>query len=175
MTRNKPRLYIALYTNPRPNQYHWALMVGPKDVEDPSVVRYHVKNPPAEIAGEVVAPWIYERIVPSRLRTWNLLARLVVAKIEEPDLIDSTLQAVPIIQGDPEWTCRIWVKDAVAALVDAGVLGTRVDLLDWTTVEMNCREYMARKIQEGRWQVSQEGPYSGLPTMDLITDEELVP
>ncbi len=113
MTRKKPRLYIALYTNPLPNQYHWALMVGPEDVQNPSVVRYHVKNPPGNVSGRNVAHWIYERTVPTRLRTWNLLARLLVAKIEKPNLIDSTLRSVPIIQGDPAWTCKIWVRNAI--------------------------------------------------------------
>jgi hypothetical protein len=128
-----------------------------------------------DVSGGIVAYWIYERIVPTWLRTWNLLARLVVAKIETPDLIDSTLQYVPIIQGDPEWTGRIWVRNAFAALVEARAFGTSVNLMDWETVERDCKGYMEGKIQRGRWQASQEGKYTRLPTMDLITKEELIP
>lgn len=128
-----------------------------------------------DISGQTVAYWIYERIEPTRLRTWNLLARLIVAKIENVELLEQTLESVPVVQGDPAWTCRVWVREAVAALVQAGALGTRVDLEDWESVERECREYMAGKIQQGRWQVKQEGNFAGLPTVDLITGEEIVP
>lgn len=73
----------------------------------------------------------------------------MVAKITDSAQVPATLAAVPIVQNDPSWTCRIWVKDAIAALeADGRNLGTRVTL--WVTIEQKAKSYIGDKRRQGR-------------------------
>lgn len=103
--------------------------------------------------------------------TVNLLARVLVAKVEDERRLVSILRSVPIIQGDRNWRCRHWVIDAISALeVDGKAVGTSV--LQWEKIQRAGVEFVAKKIAAGRYQGRVDGPR---PLFDLLRGEEVVP
>lgn len=44
-------------------------------------------------------------------QTGMLLARVMIGKVTNKTQLTATLAAVPLVQDDTAWTCRIWVKD----------------------------------------------------------------
>ena len=64
----------------------------------------------------------------------NLLARILIAKVEDTDRLISILDHLPIIQDDPKWRCRSWIASALEAVAkDGKAVGTSE--LDWTKIE----------------------------------------
>jgi hypothetical protein len=126
---NKDRIYIALYARggQDPNTYHWAIIVGPKkEVEGGKGFRYHARQrlDPATPGRQ---EWHYEALDIPLAQTSMLLARVMIGKVVDEARLSTTLAAVLLVQDDPAWTCRIWVRDAIAALeADGRSLGTRV-------------------------------------------------
>lgn len=84
--------------------------------------------------------------------------------------MEASLQHVPVIQDDPAWRCRTWLRNPLAQLTKDRILGTGV--LDWDTVERLCLFYVERKKREGRFQNTPIP--EGVPTYDLIEKKELV-
>jgi hypothetical protein len=82
------------------------------------------------------------------------------------------MRKVPVIQADPRWTCRIWVRNALAQLVEDDVLGTEV-AMDWNEIEQACVSYVSLKKQQNRF--TQTPLLPGVPTKDLIEDRETTP
>ncbi|OJD12694.1 hypothetical protein AJ78_06745 [Emergomyces pasteurianus Ep9510] len=172
MVRNKNRLYVALYPtgggNNEAPRYHWGLLVGPK-VEGTSEVpgtRYHVKNNPID-------GWVYEELPVRDVRTTNsLLARVLIGKVENDARLKNTFRGVPVIQNDPNWRCRTWVTNAVAAIArDGKSVGTAE--LDWDKIEATARQYVSSKSAAGRYQNAVDflGPK---PTWDMLENREIV-
>jgi hypothetical protein len=122
MPSNKDRVSIALYARGGQERYtyHWALIVGPKQEDEHTKgFRYHVKQDLGK------SEWYFNVQKISTRATQMLLVRVTFAKVEDTAQLNRTLAAVPIVQNDLSWTCRIWVKDAIAALVaDGKSLGT---------------------------------------------------
>ncbi|KAL9567436.1 hypothetical protein ACKAV7_008386 [Fusarium commune] len=121
MGGNKNRLYIALYpsgvVNNEERRYHWGFLIGPKNEKGAEVsgMRYHVKNHP-------IRSWIYEEIPLSNVRsTNNLLARIVIAKIEDEDRLVEIIRNTPVVQNDPNWRCRTWVAQALSRIAQDGM------------------------------------------------------
>ncbi|KAL6154774.1 hypothetical protein ACJBU6_06395 [Exserohilum turcicum] len=110
MTANKKRLYIALYPSGvvgnEERRYHWAFLIGPKVEKGKEVpgARYHVKNSP-------VGGCVYEEkdVLDVRL-TNTLLGRILIAKVENEQRLVNILRNLPVVNGDPNWRCRTWVK-----------------------------------------------------------------
>ncbi|KAI2084927.1 hypothetical protein LOZ36_004428 [Ophidiomyces ophidiicola] len=175
-TRNKDRVYVALYARGgnEPNTYHWAIIVGPKKEGDGKLgYRYHVKHVlvPAAL-GQV--KWEYQAIEIPLFQTAMLLGRIMVAKVTDGTQLHRSLAAVPIIQNNPEWTCRTWVKDAVASLeADGKSLGTRVT--NWEEIEKTANEYIGTKRQQRRYDGSGPWKFRTVPTFDLIQKKETIP
>ena len=82
-------------------------------------MRYHAINPPP-------GQWIYDKIPVDNVRmTAQLLARILIAKVEDLDRLHAILESVPVIQGDPTWRCRSWIADALEAIAkDGKAVGT---------------------------------------------------
>ncbi|KAF2253519.1 hypothetical protein BU26DRAFT_224458 [Trematosphaeria pertusa] len=79
-----------------------------------------------------------------------LLARVMIGKVANGAQMAATIAAVPIVQDDPAWTCRIWVRDAIAALeADGKSLGTRVT--GWQRIGQTSNTYVAQKRQQRRY------------------------
>lgn len=170
---DKPRLYIALYARGNSNDgeaFHWALVVGPKS-ETPNSrgARYHAKNPPGATQN-----WVYERRETSMMPTNMLLLRMVVAKVTDWARLEQVLAAVALVQNDSSWNCRLWVRDALAALeADGHSLGTK--RVGWDDVEQQLRQYAQNKIAQHRFDGQADWDMSKVPTYDLLEGKEVTP
>ncbi|KAL2022381.1 hypothetical protein VTK56DRAFT_5448 [Thermocarpiscus australiensis] len=172
MVSNKKRLYVALYpsgvTGNEERRYHWGFLVGPKIEDKPQVPgkRYHVKNSPTGV-------WVYEELdLPDVRLTTNLLARILIAKLTDEERLVQILRTTPVVQNDPSFRCRTWVADALARIkADGKAVGT--SQLDWDKIEPLARDYVAKKIEAGRYG---SGANMALPrpTWDMIEGKELV-
>lgn len=132
MVSGKQRLYIALYARGGTG-YHWALPVGPRDESDSSQgKRYHVRERFDVAAGR--NRWDYQGLEIPMQPTGQLLVRIMIAKVEKLNRLKQLLSRVVLVQDDPNWRCRHWVKDGVLALKTGGKsLGTAQ--LDWDYLE----------------------------------------
>ncbi|KAL4965893.1 uncharacterized protein BDV14DRAFT_52332 [Aspergillus stella-maris] len=108
--------------------------------------RYHVKNTP-------IKGWEYQEVDLADVRTTTtLLARVLVAKIENEERLISINRSIPIIQNDPNWRCRTWLANALEAIAkDGKAVGT--SKLDWRKIEPTARRYVADKTSAGRYKV----------------------
>lgn len=149
-------------------RYHWGLLVGPKSEKAFKVPgkRYHVKNTPME-------GWIYEEAELENVRsTTRLLARILIAKVEDHERLVTILRRTPIVQNDPDWRCRSWIASALGELEkDNKAVGT--SQLNWSEIEMLARQYVARKIAVGRYQHT-EDIGRPKPTWDMLENKEVV-
>jgi hypothetical protein len=103
-----------------------------------------------------------------------LLARVMIGKVVDGARLSVTLAAVLLVQDDPAWTCRIWVRDAIAALeADGKSLGTRVT--DWERIEQMSTTYVAQKRKQGRYDGSGTWKAGTVPTYDLLEEKETIP
>jgi hypothetical protein len=173
---NKDRIYVALYARggQDPNTYHWAIIIGPKnEVEGGRGFRYHARQrlDPAR-PGRYV--WHYEALDIPLAQTSMLLARVMIGKVADGAQLAATLAAVPLVQDDLAWTCRIWVRDAIAALeADRKSLGTSVT--DWQRIEQTSNTYVAQKRQQRRYDGSGTWKAGTMPTYDLLEEKEVIP
>ncbi|KAI1430281.1 hypothetical protein F5Y12DRAFT_781463 [Xylaria sp. FL1777] len=171
MPSDKPRLYIALYpsgiVNDEERKFHWGFLIGPKVEKEKNVPggRYHVKNSPQG--------WTYIEDSLENVRyTNNLLARIVVAKIEDEQRLISLFRRLPVVQGDPNWRCRTWVASALDAIMrDGKCVGTAE--LDWYKIEALGRQYVRAKTEAGRYQHAVD-MLEPKPTWDMLENKETV-
>jgi hypothetical protein len=85
--------------------------------------------------------------------TATLLARIVIAKIEDDARLVELFRTTSLVQDDPNWRCRTWVALVLARLkADGTIVGT--SQLDWPTIKQTAREYVGRKKNAGRYQTT---------------------
>ncbi|KAG9313922.1 hypothetical protein JVU11DRAFT_4694 [Chiua virens] len=178
-SRNKQRLYIALYARGgRPDTYHWALHVGPKTLPDvdenaKTGIQFHAKE---KLIGPQDSQWYFEELDIPFHATNMLLVRIAIAKIEDLDRLCHILRAVPIRQGTAGWNCIAWVQEGLALLdEDEKALGTRV--IEWANVRNTAITYCNTKKAQHRFDGKGEGDFDirKPPTFDLITNQEIIP
>ncbi|KAF4465939.1 hypothetical protein FALBO_7223 [Fusarium albosuccineum] len=130
-------------------------------------MRYHVKNHP-------IYNWMYEEIPLSNVRsTNNLLARILIAKVEDEDRLIEIIRNTTVVQNDPNWRCRTWVAEALSRIdKDGRAVGTAE--LDWGRIEAVAREYVANKTAAGRY-LNAADMALPKPTWDIIQGKEIVP
>ncbi|OIW31575.1 hypothetical protein CONLIGDRAFT_229671 [Coniochaeta ligniaria NRRL 30616] len=182
MPSNKKRLYVALYPSGVANNperlYHWGFIIGPKEdkkgkaTELPAGLRCHVRN-----RGKKNVPggeWYYEeRPLANAQTSLQLLARIVVAKIEDEQRLLKIIRDAPVISGDSNWRCRTWVADILQRLkADGKAVGSSE--LDWARIEAFGRQYVASKNASKRYD-TQDLVLGPKPTYDLIEDKEIMP
>lgn len=128
--------------------------------------RYHVKNTPTQ-------GWKYEEVELDNVRSTNsLLARILIAKVEDLSRRVAILRSVPVVQNDTNWRCRTWIANALSALArDGKAVGT--SQLDWEKIEATARQYVAQKAAAGRYQ-RVEDLLKPKPTWDMLEDKEVV-
>lgn len=200
-------LYVALFARTSvPRTYHWALVVCQTNSPPTATtgVRYHVTNsiqaptpetpnpPPPDRDGRI--PWRFEVQPLATLFTASpLLARVLVSQVTDPANAGAVLEAVPLIQDDKAWTCRVWVSDAIANLAQQGVIklpsqlppspiehepNGRLSLTDesWAVIETACLTYSEMKHAVHRWRDASEGRWveGEVPSWDLVEERELV-
>lgn len=121
-----------------------------------------------------VSGWVYEEKTVSDIRATNtLLARIVIAKVEDEQRLVSLLRDLPIVNGDTNWRCRSWVGSALAEIAkDGKCVGT--SRLDWGEIEAFARQYVAYKTAIGRY-TKADDMVKPKPTYDLLQEKETVP
>lgn len=156
--------------------FHWAILVGPKveREEDVKGRRYAVvpikTTDPAKPAG-----WKYdEGNVPDIKTGSNLLARVLIAKIEDEGRFHQIVRETPVHTEPDQWSCRLWISDVLRRLDrdENGAVGTSV--LSWPRIEPLVQKYVATKAENGVY--SRPG-YSELPapTWNMLLSREIYP
>lgn len=130
-------------------------------------MRCHVKNSP-------FGGWIYEEVSLQNVKnTTTLLARIMIAKVEDQNRLLSIFRETPVIQDDPEWRCRTWIADVLQRISrDGHAVGTSE--LDWVKIETFARNYVARKANEGRYMHGADMA-KDKPMWNLIEGKEAIP
>lgn len=149
-------------------RYHWGFLIGPK-AERSDVIpgaRYHVKNFPLG--------WTYEEIPLENVRATNsLLARILIAKIEDEQRLIALFRRLPVLQDDPNWRCRTWIASALVEIAkDGKCVGTAE--LNWQKIEAVARQYVDHKTASGRYR-SAADLMKPKPTWDMLENKESVP
>lgn len=129
-------------------------------------MRYHVKNPP-------IQGWQFEEAQVQNMRNPdNLLVRILIAKVKDEARLAEIFRNVPVVQDDPSWRCRTWVRNALEAInQDGRAVGTSI--LDWGQIETVARQYAGDKTEAGRFRDSSllQQPK---PTWDMLQERETV-
>jgi len=105
--------------------------------------------------------------------TVNLLARILIAKIEDEKGLLKIMEETPVVQDDPSFTCRSWLIDVLMRMskADPKVVGTSE--LDWGNIEVQARKYVEEKIAAGRY-LEQDQILGPKPTWDMTGQKEIV-
>lgn len=142
-------------------------MIGPKAENRDAVPgsRYHVKN--------TLSRWTYEESSIRNVRnTNNLLARILIAKVEDEQGLIALFRRLPVIQDDSNWRCRTWIASALAEIArDGKCVGTAE--LDWQKIETFARQYVGDKTVGGRYQSAVDA-LKPTPTWDMLGNKEIV-
>lgn len=102
----------------------------------------------------------------------NLLARIVIAKIQDEQRLISIFNRLPVVQGDPSWRCLTWMASAVDEIAkDGKCVGTAE--LDWLKIETFGRQYVGDKTADGRYRTVADLEKSK-PTRDMLESRERV-
>lgn len=149
-------------------------------------VRYRVKPHPTQ-------GWVFERlVVPDVKNIPNLLGRVIIGKVKNPDLVDRIISSTPMVLEDPEWRCYDWVENALAKLNATGGLaitparaalstdkvlsfdsdGNILPTFDFARIMAFSREYMEGKIVHGRY-TCYEVVDSPRPTYSMLSKKEI--
>ncbi|EXJ54342.1 hypothetical protein A1O7_09681 [Cladophialophora yegresii CBS 114405] len=161
-TKDKPRLYVALY--PRGDSstastfrnvsscdsYHWTLVVGPQTAcRTDAGTRYHVAH-----LDEQSDRYLYEeQDIPLSTGAQRCLVRVAVCKVSDEERLRSILRDMPIRGDDSAFNCLSWVREAFRRLHDDGkAVKTYLKSDDWDHVEKCARKYCKRKRDAGRFQ-----------------------
>jgi len=117
---------------------------------------------------------MYESVNLNDVRSTNtLLARFVIAKVDNEQRLIQLLQNLPVVNGDPTWRCRTWIAQALVEIAkDGQCVGS--SQLDWKTIEAFARQYVADKTAAGRYANAQD-LLLPKPTYDLLEGKETVP
>lgn len=163
MGGNRKRLYIALYPSRVVNneerrevvqvlfkqaklsssyRFRWGFAIGPKNERGAEIpgMRYRVKNHP-------IHNWVHEEIPLAHVRsTNNLLARIVIAKIQDETRLIGIIRNTPVIHNDHNWSCRTWAARTLSRIAQDGWASGTAEL-DWEKIETVAREHVATKIE----------------------------
>ncbi len=176
MPRNKNRLSVCLFArggstiNHKEDQYHWALMIGPKNESLQGFgTLFHVKQVP----GLDNKNWKFEERQICLSATRMILIRVVIGKVIKRERLTSLLRNVPLRGHTRGWNCVLWVKEALQMIeLDGRVLGTRVT--DWERVSLASMWYCERKKAEHRFDGKAVFDQLRVPTWNLLLNREMV-
>lgn len=179
MHPRKGLVYVALYfrnSQAPSDSYHWAILVESKSslTRTFETRQYHVKNTVQPgVSGQ---PWVFEESkLEDSITRFRLLTRVLVGRVKKLGDLSACLRSVPLIQGDPNWTCRMWVRDALAKLDADTIFEPQRRIHDWDATEKQCRRYVEEKKAAKRWRTSNAGVASnlnGIPTYDMLQGRE---
>jgi hypothetical protein len=176
--KNKNRLYITLQYRQGPG-FHWALMLTPKSENPGRDSRlFHAINTiqPGHPVGPSGKPdWRYETRHVNSLRSHSQIARILVAKLLPSTPLDAwavriheIADAVPIVQEDPKWTCRVWVESVLEALrAEAGPFCTIPQVVNGGQVEDRIKAFGEKAKADVLSGTVSIATASDLPLLDL--------
>jgi len=125
------------------------------------------------VVGPAQMQWVYEEKVIPLVATNMLLVRIMIGKVTNMERLKETLRGVPIVQGDPEWNCVSWVKNALKAFQDdSKALGTCQ--IDWERVRDAAMDYCQDKKDQHRFDGTRNFDTSKAPTYDLLEEREVI-
>jgi hypothetical protein len=118
--------------------------------------------------------WLFqERHVAAEINGM-LLMRLTVAKVADRHELVHILRQVPVKQGDSEWNCVYWVKEALEKLAAHGkVLGT--NRVIWEDITDTALWYVDKKTKEHRFDGHGDFDMTKVATYDIMECKETVP
>lgn len=105
--------------------------------------------------------------------TTTLLARLVIAKIENERELLRVLRETPVVQDDPEFRCRTWMADALVRMANTKPCVVDTSQLDWEKVERKARRYVEKEHATGRYE-DVDVVMEPKPTWDMMEQKEVV-
>lgn len=191
LNMNKDRLYVAVYPTAKKGEeyvrshssiawlkiiisnptfsYHWAFIITCKanNGVGEEGYRHHARN----IA---VIGWEYHTsILDDASSTLQLLARVLVAKVDDKKKLAEVFKNVEVKGSVAGWNCRAWAKAAWQAAVESGALSSnkKHTHLTWAQIEEKTKEYVAEKKLEGRYGTGQD-MNAPKPTFDMLQDKE---
>jgi len=119
-------LYLALYFRPnvvpllpgKEDRYHWALLSVPNDPTPTSqALRLHARD---YFSGPSQTTWYYEELRVPIGKTPKLLSMTPIGEILDMEKFLEIVRDVPVVQGDGEWNCIIWIRQALEGLREDG-------------------------------------------------------
>lgn len=155
-------------------RFHWGFLIGPKIEKKANVpgTRFHVKN---QVLPSGAIGWAYEENhLPNVQSTNRLLARIVIAKVEDGARLIEIFRSIPVVQNDPNWRCRTWVWQVLERLKADGGKAVGTAQLDWGQIEGMARSYVAQKQAHGRY-ATMDLLLKPKPTWDMLENKEMVP
>lgn len=147
-------------------------MVGPKyEVENGKGTQFHAKG---KMTTDGTILWQFEELATPVQSANMLLIRVLVAKVAKTGRLITVLRNVPVRQGEPEWNCVAWVKEALQMLkADGKALGTAV--IAWDAVRDAAMSYCKRKKDQHRFDGKAEFVTTRIATFDLLGGRETIP
>lgn len=124
-------------------------------------------------ATEAKSVWVFDEREIGMEPTGSQLARILVAKIEDRDKLESILRGVPLHPETQGWNCVAWVREALELAADGGVLGT--SMVAWDTVRDSSMKYVADKRAARRYETDGGFDQSKVATWDLLQGCEVTP
>lgn len=162
MTRNKPRLQLALYSRPQhPGTYQHALFISPKTPKSSRpIIKLHVSK--AHL----------ERVTVSTLSSEpGLLVLETIGKVTvSVDKVEQFLKDRFTAADDEEDDGVAWTRDSFEALRRGGLVSGAGR---WDGIRANAVQFVERKRLEGRWETDWKGE-GGVPTLDVMEGKESV-
>jgi len=112
------------------------------------------------------------------IATAAIMARILVARIEDTSRLVSVLERVPVRSSEEKWNCVLWVEEELAmASADGKALG-KSRKTEWTTVRDAAMKYIGEKEAAHRYNgKAPKGSYDPMKvaTFDLLTGIETIP
>ncbi|KAK4206189.1 hypothetical protein QBC37DRAFT_249706, partial [Rhypophila decipiens] len=108
-------LYITLNSRPKKGEYHWGLLITDSSTKG---TLHHANNGSGG--------WKYEARAVDPAKSMTLIALVFVASISDPVSVEAVIRSIPTGTASRRtgeaFTCRIWVKDVLVALQEAGLI-----------------------------------------------------
>ena len=171
----KPRLYVALYrlggalggtSQLGRGRYHWALIIGPKK----------------EKSKREGTRWLMRQVAPSRWRIDRnyvtmaphdgILVRITIGKIKNVDRTVQIIESFGNVANNQQATLQTWIQAVITAL--AADANACLYVQSWTDIEIECEQYVTRKIDDGRFLSGPDPPWdvNKIPTRSMIEKHE---
>lgn len=174
-------LYLTLDHRFELPGYHWALVLSTKDSPDldedtshaPDSYRWHLTNVPStpRKADTRLVPWYKEQGEISMFASISLIARFTLAQFKASKhaatirRINEVVDNVVIVQDDPNFRCRTWLKLVVEGLMRAEII--KLNLVDADLLEsraINEADNVMKGIAAGEIVIDRK---SAIPTFDM--------